>query len=123
MSNSLETLSIVEHQEEREHTDEGNSMLRSFDLAISERRQENQSTKHQKEPEPYITNNQYEEPLEQRKTGIVPGKRTYSEASKFRKKICFIGDSHVSRIKRNIFQKLVNRGKTYFDAFPGAASK
>ena len=103
MSNSLETLSIVEHQEEREHTDEGNSMLRSFDLAISERRQENQSTKHQKEPEAYITNNQYEEPLEQRKTGIVPGKRTYAEASKFRKKICFIGDSHVSRIKRNIF--------------------
>ena len=35
-------------------------MLRSFDHAISERRQENQSTKHQRQPEAYITNNQYE---------------------------------------------------------------
>ena len=40
-----------------------------------------------KQPEVYITNKQYEEPLEQRKAHIVLGMRTYSEATKFRKKI------------------------------------
>ena len=44
------------------------------------------------------------------------------EATKFGKKICVIGDSHLNRIKRNIFQKSVNRGK-YFNVFRGATSK
>ena len=46
-----------------------------------------QSPKHNKQPEAYITNNQCEEPLEQRRAGIVPGRRTYSEATKFGTKI------------------------------------
>ena len=58
-----------------------------------------QSPRHNKQPEAYITNNQYDEPLVQRKTRIVPGSRTYSEATKFGKKICVIGDSHLNRIK------------------------
>ena len=45
------------------------------------------------------------------------------EATKFGKKICVIGDSHLNRIKRNIFQKSVNSGKTYFNVFRGATSK
>ena len=45
------------------------------------------------------------------------------EATTFGKKICVIGDSHLNRIKRNIFQKWVNRGKTYFNVFRGATSK
>ena len=57
------------------------------------------------------------------KVRIKPGKRTYSEATKFGKKICVIGDSHLNRIKRNIFQKSVNSGKTYFNVFRGATSK
>ena len=36
---------------------------------------------------------------------------TYSEATKFGKRICVIGDSHLNRIKKNIFQKPVNGGK------------
>ena len=44
-------------------------------LLVKENRKK--STKHQKQPEPYITNDQYEEPLEQRKAFIVPVKRTY----------------------------------------------
>ena len=86
----------------------------SFDHTSSKRRQKKQSPKHNKQPEAYITNNQYEEPLVQKKAHIVPGRRTYSEATKFGKKICVIGDSHLNRIKRNIFQKSVNGGKTYF---------
>ena len=98
-------------------------MSPSFDYAPSKRRQKKQSTKHNKQPEAYITNNQYEEPLVQKKAHIVPGRRTYSEATKFGKKICVIGDSHLNRIKDNIFQKSVNGGKTYFHVFRGATSK
>ena len=45
------------------------------------------------------------------------------EETKFGKKICVVGDSHLNRIKRNIFQKSVNGGKTYFNVFRGATSK
>ena len=62
-------------------------MSSSFDNTPSERRQKKKSTKHNKEPEAYITSNQYEEPIVQRKARIVPGKRTYLEATKFGKKI------------------------------------
>ena len=53
---------------------------------------------------------------------MVPGRRTYSEATKFGKKICIV-DSHLNRIKTNIFQKSVNGGKTYFNVLRGATSK
>ena len=86
-------------------------MLPSFDRASSKRRQKWQSTKHNKQPQPYITNEQYEVSLEQRKVRIVSGRRTYSEATKFGQKNCVIGDSHLKRIKRNTFQKSVNGGK------------
>ena len=94
-----------------------------FYYAPSKRKQKKQSTKHNKQLEGNIINEQYEEPLEQKKACVVPGRRTYSEATKFRKKICVISDSHLNRIKTNIFQKLVNRGKTYFNVFQGATSK
>ena len=71
-------------------------MLPSFNHALSKRRQKKQSTKHDKQPETYIVNKQYEEPLEQRKVRIVLGKRAYSEATKFGKKICVICDSHLN---------------------------
>ena len=80
---SFETLSIEEFQDKPEPTDEDNLMLPSYDHATSKRRQKKQSTKHNKQSEAYITNEQYEEPLEQRKARIVPGRRTYSEATEF----------------------------------------
>ena len=66
-------------------------MLPSFDHAANKRRQKKQSTKHNKQPEACITKEQYEESFEQKKTRIVPGRRTYSEATKFGKKICVVG--------------------------------
>ena len=64
------------------------------------------------------TNNQRRTLLtNKRKARIVPGRRKYSEATKFGKKIYVIGDSHLNRIKRNIFKKSVNGGKTYFNVF------
>ena len=98
-------------------------MSPSSDHAPSKRRQKKQSTKHDIQPEAYITNKEYEKPLEQRKACVVLGRRTYSEATKFGKKICVIGDSQLNKIRRNIFQKLVNGGKTYFNVFRGATSK
>ena len=98
-------------------------MLSLFDHALSKRRQKNQTVKHSKQPEANITSEQYEESLEQRKARIVPSRRTYSEATKFGKKVCVIGNSHLNRIKRNIFQKSVNGGKRYFNVFRGAKSK
>ena len=123
LRNSFEILPIEECQEKPEPTDDENSMSPSFDYASSKRRQKKHSTKHNKQPEAYITSNQYEEPLVQRKALIVPGRITYLEATKFGKKICVIGDSHLNRIKDNIFQKPVNGGITYFHVFRRAASK
>ena len=76
-----------------------------------------------KQIEANITNNQYEEPLAQRKARIVTGRRTYAKATKFGEKICVIGDSHFNIIKRNIFQKSVNGRKIYLNIFRGATSK
>ena len=110
LRNSFEILPVEEFQDKPEPNDEEKSISPSFDHTTSKRRQKKQSTKHNKQPEANITNNQYE-PLAQRKARIIPGRRTYVEATKFGKKICVIGDSHLNRIKRNIFQKSVNGGK------------
>ena len=77
LSNTFETLPIQEFQDKPKPVDEGNSILLSFNHATSKGKQKKKSTKHQKQPEPYITNEQYEESLEQRKAFIVPVKTTY----------------------------------------------
>ena len=123
LRNSLEILPIEEYQDKPEPNDEEKSKSPSFDHTPSKRRPKKQSTKHGKQPEANITNNQYEEPLVQRKARIVPGRGAYVKATKFGKKICVIGDSHLNRIKRNIFKKSVNGEKTYFNVFRGATSK
>ena len=110
LRNSFEILLIEEFQDKPESNDDVKSMSPSFHHKPGKRRQKKQSTKHNKQPEANITNNQYEELLAQRKARIVPGRRTYVEATKFGKKICVIRGSHLNRIKRNIFQKLVNGG-------------
>ena len=123
LRNSLEILPIEECQDKAEPNDEENSMSPSFNHAPSKRSQKKQSTKENKQPEAYITNEQYAKPLEQKKARIVLGRRTYSEATKFGKKICVVGDSHLNIIKKNIFQKSVNWGEMYFNIFRDATSK
>ena len=49
-------------------------MLCSFRHATSKYRQKKQSTKQHKQSEVYITNDQYEEPLEQRKARMLERK-------------------------------------------------
>ena len=110
LRNSFEILPIEKCHDKPEPIDEENSVLPSFDYTPSKRRHKKQSTQQNKQREVYITNNQYEEPLVQMKAHIVPGRRTYLEVTKFGKKICVIGDSHLNRIKRSIFQKSVKGG-------------
>ena len=105
LKNSIGTLPIEECQDKPEPTDEDSSMLPSFDHAPSKRRQKKQSTRHHRQTEACVTNDQYDKPLEQRKAHILPGRRTNLETTKYGKKICVIGDSHLNRIKKNIFQK------------------
>ena len=81
-------------------------MISLFDRAASKRTQKKLLTKRHKQPKAHITNYQYEESLEQRKALVVPGRKTYSVATKLGKKNCVIVDSHLNRIKRSIFQKL-----------------
>ena len=95
-------------------------MLPSPDHASSKRRRKNQSNKHYKQPEAYFTNKQHEKPLEQYNACIVPRKGTCAEETKFGKKICITGDSHLNRIKWNIFPKSVHGRKTYFNVFRDA---
>ena len=66
LRNSFEILLIEECQGKQEPNDEENSVSPSFDHApVAKRREEKQSTKHNKQPEAYITSEQYEEPVEQ----------------------------------------------------------
>ena len=106
LRNSFEILPIEECQDKLEPNDEEKSTLPSFDRTPIKRRQKKQSPKHNKEPGANITNNQYEEPLLQKKACKVPVRRTYVEATKFGKKICNVGDSHLNRIRMNIFTKI-----------------
>ena len=95
LSNVFEILLIAECQDKPEPIDRDNSM--SFNLDH--------------------TKNQHLEPFEETNPRIVPDNRTYQEATMFGKKVWIIGDNHLSRMKRNIFKKSVNVGKTCFNVF------
>ena len=83
MRNAYRILPLEECQDKSEPTNEDNSVLLSFDHVPNKRRQKKQSAKHNKQPKAYITDEQYEEPLEQRKALITLGRRKYSTATKF----------------------------------------
>ena len=53
----------------------------------------------------------------------VPGNRPYSSTTKFGKKICVVGDSHIRRIKRNLFNNSLYGGKAHLNCFSGTNIK
>ena len=71
LRNSFEIVLIKECQDKLEPNEK--SISPSFDLTPSKERQKKQSTKSNKQAEANITNNQYKEPLVQRKARIVMG--------------------------------------------------
>ena len=48
---------------------------------------------------------------------------SYSSATKYGKKICVVGDSHIRRIKRNLFNNSLCEGKAHLNGFSGANIK
>ena len=48
---------------------------------------------------------------------------SYSSATKYGKKICVVGDSHIRRIKRNLFNNSLCEGKAHLNGFNGANIK
>ena len=50
----------------------------------------------------------------------VPASRSYSSTTKYGKKICVVGDSHIRRIKRNLFNNSLCEGKALLNGFSGA---
>ena len=53
----------------------------------------------------------------------VPGNRSYYSTTKFGKKMCVVGDSHIRRIKRNLFNNLLYGGKAHLNCFSGTNIK
>ena len=54
---------------------------------------------------------------------VVPGNRSYASTTKYGKKICVVGDSHISRIKKNLFNNSIRNSKAYLNSFRGANIK
>ena len=53
----------------------------------------------------------------------VLGNRSYTSTTKFGKKICVVGDSHIKRIKKNLFNNSLCEGKMHLNGFSGANIK
>ena len=49
--------------------------------------------------------------------GAVPGKKSYASNKKYGKKICVVGDSHIRRIKRNLFNNSLLRKESTLERF------
>ena len=60
---------------------------------------------------------------ENRAKPTIPGNRTYASTTKYGKKICIVGDSHVKRIKRKLFNENIQNGNAYVNCFSGATIK
>ena len=54
---------------------------------------------------------------------VVPGNKTYASATKYSKKIVAIGDSHLKRIKRNLFKNSFDNAKSFIKSFGGAKTE
>ena len=50
----------------------------------------------------------------------VPGNQSYASTTKHSKKTCIMGDSHIRRIKKNLFHNSINEGKAQLNSFSGA---
>ena len=76
-----------------------------------------------KKPNPRTTVANYNNAQIENPVVTVPGNRSYSSTTKFGKKICVVGDSHIRRIKRNLFNNSLCEGKAHLNGFNGANIK
>ena len=47
----------------------------------------------------------------------VPGNQSYASNTKHGKKTCIVGDSHIRRIKKKLFNNSINEGKSTLEQF------
>ena len=57
------------------------------------------------------------------KPNVVPGNRSFSSATKYGKKVMLVGDSHLKRIKRKLFNDSIENEKCYIKSYSGANIK
>ena len=50
----------------------------------------------------------------------VAGNQSYADTTKYSKKTCIVGDSHIRRIKKNLFNNSIIEGKAHLKRFSGA---
>ena len=58
-----------------------------------------------------------------KKERVVQGNKTYASATKYGKNIVVIGDSHLKRIKPNLFKNSFDNAKSFIKSFGGAKAK
>lgn len=80
----------------------------------------NVASENQRRPDVCITEKYIQNQVEIRTPKIVPGNRTYASTTKYGKKIMVVGDSHIKRIKRNLFNDSFDNAKSYIKSFSGA---
>ena len=51
----------------------------------------------------------------------VPGNQLYASTTKHGKKTCIVGESHIGRFKKNLFNNSINEGKAHLSSFSGAS--
>ena len=61
--------------------------------------------------------------IKSRRVVTVPGNRSYSSTTKYDKKIYGVTDSHIRRIKRNLFNNSLYEGKAQVNGFSGGNIK
>ena len=49
----------------------------------------------------------------------VPGNQSYARTTKHSKKTCIVGDSHIRRIKKILFNNSIHEGKAHSNSFSG----
>ena len=70
--------------------------------------------KNQRRPDNCITEKYLNNHVTLRKNQrVVPGNKTYASVTKYGKKIVVIGDSHLKRIKRNLFKNSFDNAKSF----------
>ena len=78
----------------------------------------------QRRPDNCITENYLNNHVTLRKNqSAVPENKTYASATKYGKNIVVIGDSHLKRIKRNLFKNSFDNAKSFIKSFAGAKTE
>ena len=54
---------------------------------------------------------------------VVPGNKAYTGPTKYGMKIVVIGDSHLERIKQNLFKNFLDNAKSFIKSFAEAKAE